>query len=65
MSSPPYASDISLFSLPRPGSLGPTNLGLITPEIIIERIKKVESKIKINSYEGYVRQIIAWREFLE
>ena len=40
------------------------NLGLITPEIIIERIKKVESKIKINSYEGYVRQIIGWREFI-
>ncbi len=40
------------------------NLGLITPEIIIQRIKKVESKIKINSYEGYVRQIIGWREFI-
>ena len=40
------------------------NLGLLTPEIIIERIKKVEKKIKINSYEGYVRQIIGWREFM-
>ena len=40
------------------------NLGLLTPEIIIERIKKVENKIKINSYEGYVRQIIGWREFI-
>ncbi len=40
------------------------NLGLLTPEIIIERIKKVEKKIKINSYEGYVRQIIGWREFI-
>ena len=40
------------------------NLGLLTPEIIIERIKKVERKIKINSYEGYVRQIIGWREFM-
>ena len=40
------------------------NLGLITPEIIIERIRKVENKIKINSYEGYVRQIIGWREFI-
>ena len=40
------------------------NLGLITPEIIIERIRKVENKTKINSYEGYVRQIIGWREFI-
>ena len=40
------------------------NLGLLTPELIIERIKKVENKIKINSYEGYVRQIIGWREFI-
>jgi len=40
------------------------NIGLITPEIIIERIRKVENKIKINSYEGYVRQIIGWREFI-
>ena len=40
------------------------NLGLLTPKIIIERIKKVENKIKINSYEGYVRQIIGWREFI-
>ncbi len=40
------------------------NLGLITPEIIIDRIRKVENKTKINSYEGYVRQIIGWREFI-
>ncbi len=40
------------------------NLGLLTPEIIIDRIRKVENKIKINSYEGYVRQIIGWREFI-
>ena len=40
------------------------NLGLLTPEIIIERVKKVKNKIKINSYEGYIRQIIGWREFI-
>ncbi len=40
------------------------NLGLLTPELIIERVKKVETKIKINSYEGYIRQIIGWREFI-
>ena len=40
------------------------NLGLLTPELIIERVRKVEKKIKINSYEGYIRQIIGWREFI-
>jgi deoxyribodipyrimidine photolyase-related protein len=40
------------------------NLGLITPEEIIEKLKKIESKIPINSLEGYIRQIIGWREFM-
>ena len=40
------------------------NLGLITPEEIIEKLRKVESKIPINSLEGYIRQIIGWREFM-
>ena len=40
------------------------NLGLITPEEIIERLRKIENKIPINSMEGYVRQIIGWREFM-
>jgi deoxyribodipyrimidine photolyase-related protein len=40
------------------------NLGLITPEEIITKLKKVENKIPMNSLEGYVRQIIGWREFM-
>ena len=40
------------------------NLGLITPGQILEKILKVEKKIKINSYEGFIRQIIGWREFV-
>ncbi len=40
------------------------NLGLITPSEIIEKLKKIESKIPLNSLEGYVRQIIGWREFM-
>ena len=40
------------------------NLGLITPLEILEKIKKLENKIKINSFEGYIRQIIGWREFM-
>ncbi len=40
------------------------NLGLITPEEILIRLKKIEGKVPINSFEGYVRQIIGWREFM-
>ena len=40
------------------------NLGLITPQEILEKIKLFEKKIKINSLEGYIRQIIGWREFM-
>ncbi len=40
------------------------NLGLITPEEIIIKLKKIENKIPINSFEGYIRQIIGWREFM-
>ena len=40
------------------------NLGLITPGEILKKIKGNENDFKINSYEGYVRQIIGWREFM-
>ena len=40
------------------------NLGLITPGEIIERLRRIENKIPINSLEGYIRQIIGWREFM-
>ena len=40
------------------------NLGLITPEEIVIRLKEIENKIPINSFEGYIRQIIGWREFM-
>ena len=40
------------------------NIGLITPNEILEKIEKIENKVKINSLEGYIRQIIGWREFM-
>lgn len=52
------------------------NIGLITPEEILEylKIKSIHGKtirlefenltIPINSYEGFLRQIIGWREFM-
>ncbi len=40
------------------------NLGLLTPEEILVKLKKIEKKVPINSFEGYLRQIIGWREFM-
>ena len=42
------------------------NIGLITPTDVIERVlKHFENKrIPINSAEGYIRQILGWREFI-
>ena len=42
------------------------NLGLITPEFIIFKTLEFhkKNKIRINSLEGYIRQVIGWREFM-
>ena len=42
------------------------NLGLVTPEFIIQKVLEFhkKNKIRINSLEGYVRQVIGWREFM-
>ncbi|MDA9709809.1 cryptochrome/photolyase family protein [Candidatus Pelagibacter sp.] len=48
-------------------SLSPyINLGLITPEIIIKKVLDFhnKNKIRLNSLEGYIRQVIGWREFM-
>ncbi len=42
------------------------NLGLITPEFIIKKVLEFHKnkKIRLNSLEGYMRQVIGWREFM-
>jgi len=42
------------------------NVGLISPALIIEQTLKFaeENKVPINSVEGFIRQIIGWREFI-
>ena len=42
------------------------NLGLITPKEIIKKIIDASKakKIPINSLEGFIRQVIGWREFM-
>ena len=41
------------------------NMGLITPGEVVEKLKKIVGKVKINSLEGYFRQIAGWREFIK
>ena len=44
------------------------NIGMLTPLSIIEKIKKLENKknfkLIYNSIEGFVRQILGWREYM-
>ena len=42
------------------------NLGLITPDMILKRILSHHKKnpVNLNSLEGYVRQVLGWREFM-
>ena len=43
------------------------NMGLITPGEVIERALTIYKKdnIPLNSFEGFIRQIIGWREFIK
>ncbi|MCX8019890.1 MAG: cryptochrome/photolyase family protein [Chitinophagaceae bacterium] len=42
------------------------NIGLLDPEMVIQRALTVatEKQIPLNSLEGFIRQIIGWREFI-
>tara|TARA_B100002051_G_scaffold275774_1_gene320926 strand:- start:532 stop:2040 length:1509 start_codon:yes stop_codon:yes gene_type:complete len=42
------------------------NLGLITPYELLSKLKSFAKKndIPINSYEGFIRQVFGWREFI-
>jgi len=40
------------------------NIGLLDPLKLIEIYKKYESKVSIESYEGFIRQLIGWREYM-
>lgn len=40
------------------------NIGLLSPEEIVEEVLKKYKKENIASIEGFIRQIIGWREFM-
>ena len=40
------------------------NIGILTPLDIIKKLNKLKNNISLNSYEGFLRQIIGWREYM-
>ena len=38
------------------------NIGLLNPLEIIDDLKKIKSKVPVNSFEGFLRQLF-WREY--
>lgn len=41
----------------------PLNYGLLTPHDILEKTKTYKKKVPIEAFEGFIRQIIGWREY--
>ena len=40
------------------------NMGLITPEEVLEPVTALADRLPIQSIEGFVRQVVGWREFV-
>ena len=40
------------------------NIGLLTPRDLIDAVLAVRDEIPLNSMEGFIRQVIGWREFM-
>jgi deoxyribodipyrimidine photolyase-related protein len=40
------------------------NLGLLTPDDVLERLGPVADEMPLSGVEGFVRQVIGWREFV-
>lgn len=40
------------------------NIGLLTPDVVLKRALKYRRQVSLNSLEGFVRQLVGWREFI-
>ncbi len=40
------------------------NIGLVTPEQIVNQVVARSDQVSLNSLEGFLRQVIGWREFI-
>jgi deoxyribodipyrimidine photolyase-related protein len=41
----------------------PLNIGILTPRDVLDEVMAVKDKVPMNSLEGFVRQLIGWREY--
>ena len=40
-------------------------MGIITPKDVLDKLNSITyKKVGINNYEGFIRQVIGWREFI-
>ncbi|MFO0806115.1 MAG: cryptochrome/photolyase family protein [Gemmataceae bacterium] len=40
------------------------NIGLLSPQEVVDAALRFESRVPLNSLEGFIRQVIGWREFV-
>lgn len=40
------------------------NIGLLDPQDVIDKALGLQDKVPLNSLEGFIRQVIGWREFM-
>ena len=40
------------------------NIGLLDPQEVVDKALAMEGKVPLNSLEGFIRQVIGWREFM-
>ena len=40
------------------------NIGLLDPQDVVDRVLAVSDRFPLNSLEGFIRQVIGWREFM-
>ena len=40
------------------------NIGLLDPQDVVDRVLAASDRIPMNSLEGFIRQLIGWREFM-
>jgi deoxyribodipyrimidine photolyase-related protein len=40
------------------------NIGLLTPKFVVQEALQYDGQVPLNSLEGFIRQVIGWREFV-
>ncbi len=40
------------------------NIGLLAPQVVVDEALKFDGQVPMNSLEGFIRQVMGWREFI-